>query len=40
LGGTISIENVNPQGLAIHASIPIDPIFSADLASYPPTAHL
>jgi len=40
LGGTISIENVNPQGLAIHASIPIDPYFSPDLVSIPPTAHL
>ncbi len=40
LGGTISIANVNPQGLAIHASIPIDPIISTDLVSYPPTAFL
>lgn len=26
LGGTISIRNVEPQGVAIHASIPIEPI--------------
>lgn len=39
LGGTISIENVAPHGLAIHASIPIDPIFNAEQSSQPPTIH-
>jgi PAS domain S-box-containing protein len=39
LGGTISIENVAPHGLAIHASIPIDPIFNSDHSSNPPTTH-
>jgi PAS domain S-box-containing protein len=40
LGGTIGIENVAPHGLAIHASIPIEPIFTAaDQTSHPPTTH-
>lgn len=39
LGGTISIENAAPHGLAIHASIPIDPIFSTEQGSRPPTTH-
>lgn len=39
LGGTICIENVVPHGLAIHASIPIEPILSTDQASHPPTTH-
>jgi PAS domain S-box-containing protein len=26
LGGTITIENIKPQGVSIHASIPIDPL--------------
>ena len=39
LGGTISIENVAPHGLAIHASIPIEPIINADPNSHPPTTH-
>jgi len=39
LGGTISIENIAPHGLAIHASIPIEPIFSAEQSSHPPTTH-
>lgn len=40
LGGTISIQNVQPHGVAIHVSIPIEPIFSADPTSHPPTASL
>ncbi|MGH8808515.1 MAG: PAS domain S-box protein [Noviherbaspirillum sp.] len=37
LGGTISMRNIRPQGLVIHASIPIDPVFHTDsTASYPP----
>lgn len=40
LGGTISIRNVKPQGVAIHASIPIEPIFNADPISPPPTTSL
>jgi len=39
LGGTISIENVTPHGVAIHASIPIEPIFTTDQNSHPPTTH-
>lgn len=39
LGGTICIENVAPHGLAIHASIPIDPVYSIDQSYHPPTAH-
>jgi PAS domain S-box-containing protein len=39
LGGTISIENVAPHGVAIHASIPIEPIFTTDQVSHPPTTH-
>ncbi|WP_158590433.1 sensor histidine kinase [Noviherbaspirillum cavernae] len=26
LGGTITIENINPQGVGIHLSIPVDPL--------------
>lgn len=40
LGGTISIQNAAPCGVAIHASIPIEPIFNADLNSHPPTTNL
>lgn len=40
LGGTISINNVAPQGLSIHASIPIEPIFHNDPTSYPITPRL
>ncbi|HZW11605.1 MAG TPA: PAS domain-containing sensor histidine kinase [Noviherbaspirillum sp.] len=40
LGGTISIRNVKPHGVAIHASIPIEPIFKADQTSPPPTSNL
>ncbi|WP_170942229.1 sensor histidine kinase [Noviherbaspirillum denitrificans] len=39
LGGTISIENAAPHGLAIHASIPIDPIFNTEQSSQPPTSR-
>jgi len=39
LGGTISVENVAPHGLAIHASIPIDPTLNHDQSSHPPTTH-
>ncbi|RZI39924.1 PAS domain-containing sensor histidine kinase [Herbaspirillum sp. HC18] len=39
LGGTITIENAQPHGLAIHASIPIEPIFNADQPPHPPTTH-
>jgi len=39
LGGTISIENVQPHGLAIHASIPIEPIFNTEQDPHPPTTH-
>jgi PAS domain S-box-containing protein len=39
LGGTISIENAAPHGLAIHASIPIDPIFNSEQSPHPPTTH-
>ena len=40
LGGTISIRNVTRQGLAIHASIPIDPVINATSISQPPTRSL
>ncbi|GAB3553221.1 hypothetical protein GCM10027343_39780 [Noviherbaspirillum agri] len=40
LGGTISILNVKPHGVSIHASIPIEPIFNADQTSPPPTTNL
>jgi PAS domain S-box-containing protein len=40
LGGTISILNLDPHGVAIHASIPIDPIFSNEPKTLPPTPHL
>ena len=39
LGGTISIENAAPHGLVIHASIPIDPIFSTEQSTQPPTTY-
>ena len=39
LGGTISIENVAPHGLGIHATIPIDPIFNLEQSTQPPTTH-
>ena len=39
LGGTISIENAAPHGLAIHASIPIEPIFNTEHSPHPPTTH-
>jgi signal transduction histidine kinase len=39
LGGTISIENAMPHGLAIHASIPIDSIFNEEQSPHPPTTH-
>lgn len=39
LGGTISIENATPHGLAIHASIPIDPIFNSEQSPHPPTTY-
>ncbi len=39
LGGTISIRNVEPQGVAIHASIPIEPIFYNEPACPSPTTR-
>jgi len=39
LGGTISIENSHPHGVAIHASIPIEPIYSTEQGPHPPTTH-
>lgn len=40
LGGTICIQNTLSHGVAIHASIPIEPIFNADPLSHPPTTNL
>lgn len=40
LGGTIGIENLKPRGLAIHASIPIDPPDTADQFPHLPTTNL
>ena len=40
LGGTIAIENVKPQGLAIRVSIPIDPILNTDQIFHRPTRKL
>lgn len=40
LGGTISIENLKPRGLVIHASIPIDPPVTTDSFSHSPNTHL
>jgi signal transduction histidine kinase len=40
LGGTISIKNVKPHGVLIHASIPVEPIFQSEPVSYSPTPHL
>lgn len=39
LGGTIAIDNVKPQGLAIRVSIPIDPL-NTDQIFHPPTRKL
>lgn len=36
LGGTISIQNVRPHGVAIHASIPIETVFSSEPLTYWP----
>jgi PAS domain S-box-containing protein len=41
LGGTISIQNIRPQGLVIRAAIPINPISHTDsTASSPPSKRL
>lgn len=40
LGGTISIGNVKPHGVLVHASIPVEPVFSSKPHSYPPITHL
>lgn len=40
LGGTISILNVAPHGVAIHASIPVEPIFPDDTSIHPTTPRL
>jgi PAS domain S-box-containing protein len=40
LGGTISIRNVRPHGVAIRASIPIEPVFPLEPISQPPTSSL
>jgi PAS domain S-box-containing protein len=40
LGGTIAIENIKSGGVAIRASIPIDPALAADPLFHPPTTHL
>lgn len=40
LGGTISISNVKPHGVLIHASIPIEPVFSSEPHSYSPITRL
>lgn len=40
LGGTISIGNVKPHGVLIHASIPIESLFPSEPHSYSPITHL
>jgi len=40
LGGTITIRNIKPHGVAIQASIPIEPFFNYDPLSFPPTRKL
>lgn len=40
LGGTISIRNVRPHGVSIHASIPIEPLLDADQLSTPSAKNL
>lgn len=40
LGGTISIRNLEPHGVAIHASIPIEPILYSEPISHTPTKRL
>lgn len=40
LGGTISIGNVKPHGVLIHASIPIEPVSPSEPLSHPPVSRL
>ncbi|MGE5623189.1 MAG: PAS domain S-box protein [Bacillota bacterium] len=40
LGGTISIGNVKPHGVLIHACVPIEPITTSDPFTHPPLPRL
>lgn len=40
LGGTISIGNIKPHGVLIHASVPIEPVATSEPHSIPPISHL
>ncbi|WP_158597879.1 PAS domain-containing sensor histidine kinase [Noviherbaspirillum saxi] len=40
LGGTITIRSAEPHGVAIYASIPVEPIFPKDQTSSTPTSRL
>jgi signal transduction histidine kinase len=40
LGGTISIRNAEPQGVAIHASIPVEPMFYSEPIPHSPMKRL